>query len=889
MPVIIQKPTTPPPSSPMSSDDSLYPSPYTPFSGTTQEITPTTWLSIVPHSDAESVGMTTSISPRKAASILPAPTYASIPVGKAGGIPDMAEGTMLMPRTPIRNRTTRNNSHPDQNLEPSPAHKSNSPSPTRTEGAMSPTPRRNSTAVALFPSSLGAASTPKPSPTKTPTRASYVRHSQTQHDPKTTFAVNIKGLASTSVAVEQPSFRHNSFTYSVKHQRHQQHRVQTPRWNAVPFSQPPPLPLPPRGNGNEDGNDVRDGGAFLSSPLTTHSGTPRMKPFGLSHAIPPTSISPKSFSFCEHRPTRPLSPPPSAPPQASIGLGLGMGIGLARLEKRDALMNSSSDDGYADEESTTTETATNTEATDGESEGDDDKDKEMDDLGKSLTVPTLRLDGDDEVDQAGFRCAAGSKKRPVVQMQQKQHLDLNHYFVPVLQVQEKYQAPPPYSDIQHIPPPSHRPRLTIIPPPSLPVRSISSTLTPTLTSTPFILSLYFCFNLGLTLYNKGVLVKFPFPYTLTALHAFCGTLGTMWLWWMGYFIPARLTLGENMTLSFFSILYTLNIAVSNLSLQLVTIPFHQVVRASAPLFTITIAYLMSGRSGRSGKGFMGVGRKKLGTLVPVMIGVGFATYGDYYFTKWGLILTIMGTFLAALKTVITNKLQTTTTISRRLLPSTPPLTPTLPSHHTFDYSDPKSPYRNPANAPPTTSVTASSAPSRFKLHPLDLLLRMSPLAFVQCVVYAYLSGEMERVASGAHLYVNPKFGNGGGSIVYGSQRMMCLALFGNGLIAFGLNVVSFTANKRTGPLTMTVAANIKQVLTILLAVVIFNVRVSPTNVIGIFLTLAGGMWYAAIEYEEKERKKRSAALNAAIIGGDRGMFGGTRGCGEREKDRLILR
>lgn len=80
-------------------------------------------------------------------------------------------------------------------------------------------------------------------------------------------------------------------------------------------------------------------------------------------------------------------------------------------------------------------------------------------------------------------------------------------------------------------------------------------------------------------------------------------------------------------------------------------------------------------------------------------------------------------------------------------------------------------------------------------------------------------------------------------------------------------------------------ANIKQVLTILLAVIIFNVQVSPTNVIGIFLTLAGGMWYAAIEYEEKERKNRSRLLNAAVLGG----VGGGGGFSEREKDRLILR
>lgn len=40
------------------------------------------------------------------------------------------------------------------------------------------------------------------------------------------------------------------------------------------------------------------------------------------------------------------------------------------------------------------------------------------------------------------------------------------------------------------------------------------------------LALYFAFNLGLTLYNKIVLGRFPYPYTLTALHALCGTLGS---------------------------------------------------------------------------------------------------------------------------------------------------------------------------------------------------------------------------------------------------------------------------------------------------------------------------------------------------------------------------
>jgi hypothetical protein len=115
-----------------------------------------------------------------------------------------------------------------------------------------------------------------------------------------------------------------------------------------------------------------------------------------------------------------------------------------------------------------------------------------------------------------------------------------------------------------------------------------------------------------------------------------------------------------------------------------------------------------------------------------------STYGDYYFTLWGLILTLIGTGLAALKTVVTNLIQT-------------------------------------------------GGGGRLRLHPLDLLMRMSPLAFIQCVMYGWYTGELERVRK------------------YGAREMTrtkALGLLINGIIAFGLNVVSFTANKKTSALTM---------------------------------------------------------------------------------------
>jgi hypothetical protein len=106
------------------------------------------------------------------------------------------------------------------------------------------------------------------------------------------------------------------------------------------------------------------------------------------------------------------------------------------------------------------------------------------------------------------------------------------------------------------------------------------------------LGVYFMLNLTLTLYNKSVLIHFPFPYTLTALHAFCGSIGTtVLLHWnklshlgapLAAFrtggrprpssLPAPLNRREKCVLFLFSILYTVNIVVSNASLKLVTVP-----------------------------------------------------------------------------------------------------------------------------------------------------------------------------------------------------------------------------------------------------------------------------------------------------------------------------
>ena len=177
--------------------------------------------------------------------------------------------------------------------------------------------------------------------------------------------------------------------------------------------------------------------------------------------------------------------------------------------------------------------------------------------------------------------------------------------------------------------------------------------------------------------------------------------------------------------------------------------FHQCVRALTPLATIVLSVMFLNKR---------PSRETYLSLLPVVFGVVFATFGEYNYTMRGLILTLLGMVLAAIKTIVTNRVRLSSDAAVRCAAADP--------------------------------LCAQVQVGRLKLHPLDLLIRMSPLAFMQCVLWGWYSGELDRVR------------------VYGATEMTqskAIALLMNGIIAFGLNVVSFTANKKTSALTMTVA------------------------------------------------------------------------------------
>lgn len=191
---------------------------------------------------------------------------------------------------------------------------------------------------------------------------------------------------------------------------------------------------------------------------------------------------------------------------------------------------------------------------------------------------------------------------------------------------------------------------------------------------------------------------------------------------------------------------------------MVTLPFHQVVRATTPVFTVAIYRIFFS----NGYGFL-----TYLSLVPVILGVGLATCGDYYATELGFIITLLGAILAATKTVATNRMQT----------------------------------------------------AELHLSAWEILYRLSPLAVAQSLIVGYFRGEVS-----AFLEFAGQPGN------FNNKAILVLLI--NAVLAFGLNMISFMANKKVGALTMTVAANLKQALTILLSVAFWRLKIGWVNATG---------------------------------------------------------
>ena len=189
----------------------------------------------------------------------------------------------------------------------------------------------------------------------------------------------------------------------------------------------------------------------------------------------------------------------------------------------------------------------------------------------------------------------------------------------------------------------------------------------------------------------------------------------------------------------------------------------QICRALVPVIVMLLSMIYYGKAYSSAHKW---------AVIPIVLGVAMAFYGDLSFTTKGAIYTMLCVILAALKAIVGGELLT----------------------------------------------------GDLKLHEIDLLSKMCPLALVQIGLISIATGEVSEIM---HRWKE--------LAVSAAPRVVLMS----GLLSFSLNVSSFIANKVTSPLTLCISANVKQVLVVAFSTLYFGDSVSLLNGIGIITVIVG--------------------------------------------------
>lgn len=315
------------------------------------------------------------------------------------------------------------------------------------------------------------------------------------------------------------------------------------------------------------------------------------------------------------------------------------------------------------------------------------------------------------------------------------------------------------------------------------------------------ITVYFVLNLCVTITNQSIILRTQSPYLLTALHAAASYVSTL--------ILARL---QEIRLA-----------------PLRTNPHRFRVLCFSCLFTINIALssralgMVSLPIHQTIRAFAPVltvaftvvlelrkwSSYSLSTflsLLPIMTGVIIATYHKGTGTSvHGLVLTFLGAVTAVLKTIAT---------------------------YTFQ--------------------------NHYGIGGLELINVTAPVAVLQALLMALWYGDLSRIASLYHHSTASV-----DKAVAGGWLLAAVLL--NTLLAALLNLSSFEANRRCGPVSMGVTANLKQVVILLLPYVKDQAQPKPQILIGGLMTIAGGIWYARAQHHERRTRVSSELPRDVVV------------------------
>lgn len=290
-------------------------------------------------------------------------------------------------------------------------------------------------------------------------------------------------------------------------------------------------------------------------------------------------------------------------------------------------------------------------------------------------------------------------------------------------------------------------------------------------------------------------VDFKYPYFLSFVHMVCNSLGTYYVFWSlkrdaktgreGLF---HKWFGDNLVrkdldktgqryIFLFSLIFSMNIAIGNVSLRYVSVNFNQVMRSLVPAFSIVMG-MMVGRK---------FSLRRVLSVTPIVVGVAMACFGDMTYTALGFFYTSCCVILSALKVVAAGEMLT----------------------------------------------------GPLKMHPVDLLGHLAPLAMMQCLALSMGTGEFFEILARPELY-------------WTDMKPLVVVTI-SGFFSFSLNVTSFMTNKMTSPLTLCIAGNVKQVLMIGISTIIFSTPITFLNGAGIVVVLAGSSLYSYVSLKEKNQ------------------------------------
>ncbi|EAX97806.1 Phosphate/phosphoenolpyruvate translocator protein, putative [Trichomonas vaginalis G3] len=156
---------------------------------------------------------------------------------------------------------------------------------------------------------------------------------------------------------------------------------------------------------------------------------------------------------------------------------------------------------------------------------------------------------------------------------------------------------------------------------------------------------------------------------------------------------------------------------------------------------------------------------------------------------------------------------------------------------------------------------------QYTLKSADLLARISPFSAIEMFVLACVDGEPQ------HL-LGPKSKYKASVVCIGFSLL-------SGVMAYFLNLTNFLATQHTSPLTVTIAGCVKQIVTIVLSVMMFDKHLTTSNIIGIIITTIGSTWYSFIGLNNNNKKRKTEVSgteesNKPLVSSQNNIFPGVK-------------